>query len=382
MRGFARSKKPVGWFLIALVPGLGITAPAQTSDATRTLATPAATVNHRVLNVTVLDEKGEPVTDLSSTDFLVYQDEKAQAITDFYPPLPPAKGQSASATLILFDLLNAIYSQRENSTALIVRALQPLEASDSIFLYVLSNRGDWFPVHALYTQSQGVAGSAGDPPWTRQIRPLLDQAIEKVNALRIQDYKDQGVRAAATFLALDQIVSAFVKVPGPKTVVWLTHGAPNWVDYPYGCKDVPFPEGNASYVGGRCTDSCTRRPGVAKCVDYTPFLGRFGEKLARAGVVFTSVIVNTQGALPPADRGRSRDTLQQLANVSGGQVYLHGETDQAITEALQGGRARYQISYNSVAPDGKYHTERVECLRKGVHLEAPQGYYAEGPKAN
>jgi VWFA-related protein len=257
---------------------------------------------------------------------------------------------------------------------------------------VLSNRGDWYPVHALYTQPQGAASA--DPPWTGQIRPLLDQAIEKVNALRTQDYKDQGARSAATFMALDQIGSAFVKIPGPKTIVWLTRGAPNWVDYPYGCKDVPFPDGSGSYVGGKCSDNCTRRPGVAKCVDYTAFLARFGAKLARTNIVFNSVLVNTpqglaapdlkhgRASLEPADRGRARDTLQQLANVSGGQVYLHGETDEAIAEALESGRARYQIMYNAVAPDGKYHTVRVECSRKGVRIEAPQGYWAEATQVN
>jgi len=120
---------------------------------------------------------------------------------------------------------------------------------------------------------------------------------------------------------------------------------------------------------------------VAKCVDYTAFLASFGAKLARTDTVFSSVIINPHCALPPADRGRSRDTLQQLANVSGGQVYLKGEIEKAIEEALQGGRA-YQLTYNAVAPDGKYHRARVECSRKGVRIEAPQGYYAEEAKVN
>lgn len=352
---------------------------ASPSESTTTAKTYTTGTPVHVLNITALDEKGQPVTDLDTKDFQVYEDNKAEAITDFYPPMPPKPGKSASTTLILFDLLNTLYTQRENSTTLIVKALQPLEASDSIFLYVLSNRGDWYPVHALSMQPQGAVPSV--PPWTQQIRPLLDDTVEKVHALRLEDYKDQGTRSAATFMALNQIGSAFVKIPGPKTIVWLTHGAPNWVDYPYGCKDVPFADGSGSYIGGRCGNDCTRRPGVAKCTDYTPFLARFGGKLARTNTVFTSVIINAQGALPPADRGRARDTLQQLANASGGRVYLHGETDEAIAQALQGGRARYQITYNAVAPDGKYHTVRVECSRKGVRIEAPKGYYAEEPKA-
>lgn len=382
MRHFARRKKRATWFFIALLLTLGIIAHGFTPAQSTKPGNSATATNPRVLNVTALDEKGQPVTDLDSKDFQVYEDHKIQTITDFYPPMPPRPGKAASATLILFDLLNTVYTQRENSTTQMVTALQPLEASDSIFLYLLSNRGEWYPVHALYTQSQGAASVASDAPWTRQIRPLLDQTIDKVNALRIEDYKDAGGRTAATFLALNQVGGAFVKIPGPKSIVWLTRGAPNWVDYPYGCKDVPFPDGTGSYIGGKCTDTCTRRPGVAKCVDYTPFLASFGAKLARTDTVFSSVIINAQGALPPADRGRSRDTLQQLANVSGGQVYLKGEIEAAIGNALQCGRARYQFTYNAVAADGKYHRVRVDCARKGVRIQAPQGYYAEDAKLN
>ncbi len=98
----------------------------------------------------------------------------------------------------------------------------------------------------------------------------------------------------------------------------------------------------------------------------------FGERLARTDTMNLSL----RGGLKPADRGRSRDTLQQLADISGGRVYLHGEIDQAITESLQQASARYQLSYDAPTPDGKYHEVRVECSREGVHLQGPEGYYA------
>jgi VWFA-related protein len=348
----------------------------------------AGPANRRVLNVTALDEQGRPVTDLTSADFQVFDGGKPEKIADFFPPLPPAPGKAASTTLILFDLLNSTFRERENTVTLIVQALQPLETGNSIFLYLLTNHGDLVPVHSLGVPQHATVSRPGsgdqkppDSPWTQQVRPLLDQAIEKVNAVRIQDYKDQGVRVAATFLALHDLGTSFMKIPGAKTIVWLTGGTPNWVDYPYGCKDVPFSTGSEGYVGGRCTEECSRRPGVVRCIDYTPFLMHFGDRLARTDTTFSSVILSLRGELRPSDRGRARDTLQQLADVSGGHVYLHGESDQAITESLQEGRARYQLSYDAPRPDGKYHEVLVECSRKSVHVQAPQGYYAsEQPK--
>lgn len=369
---------------ICLFCGMALVASAIVAQtAARQSTVSAQPANNRVLNVTALDEKGLPVTDLTSADFQIFDDGKQQKIADFFPPFPSTPGTTASTTLILFDLLNSLFTERENTATLIVQALQPVEMGNSVFLYLLTNRGDLAPVHALAMPQQTTVLGHGagdqkssDSPWTQQVRPLLDREIEKVNALRIQDYKDQGVRVAATFLALDDLGNAFMRIPGPKTIVWLTRGTPNWVDYPYGCKDVPFSTGSENYVGGRCTNECSRRPGVVRCIDYTPFLMHFGDRLARTDTIFNSVDLSLRGGVRPADRGRSRDTLLQLADISGGRVYLHGEIDQAITDSLQEAGARYQLSYDAPTPDGKYHEVRVECPRKGVHLQAPQGYYA------
>lgn len=101
--------------------------------------------------------------------------------------------------------------------------------------------------------------------------------------------------------------------------MWLTLGVPNWLDYPFGCKDVPFPEVSGSYVGGRSGDDCTRR-------------------------------------------------------------HFHGEVDEAITQSIANARGRYQLSYEAPAPNGKYHKIRVECSRKDARILAPQGYYSETPQ--
>ncbi|MGB7435904.1 MAG: hypothetical protein WBR26_22490 [Candidatus Acidiferrum sp.] len=116
---------------------------------------------------------------------------------------------------------------------------------------------------------------------------------------------------------------------------------------------------------------------MKKCVDYTPFLQRFAGKLTRSDTVFYSVMVVSEGQLYSKDRGRPRDTLEQLADLTGGRMYPRGEIDQAITQSLQDVRARYQLTYNPPPADGKYHQVRVECSRAGVRVEAPGGYYAE-----
>jgi VWFA-related protein len=330
----------------------------------------------------VLDEQGQPVTDLDSADFQIFDDDKPQPIL-FFKALPtPGTGKNPPTTLVLFDLLNTFAGQRENSVTLLSHALEPLEQSDSIGLYILTNHADLYPVHALSVPQPAAAQPAGnqkpdDPPWTRQTRALLDQAIQKINALRIKDYQDQGFIAAATFMALGHLGDAFMKIPGPKAIVWISRGAPNWVDYPYGCKDAMFSDGSSTYLGGRCGSDCTRRAAVAKCIDYTPFLQHFSANLTRSDTMVYTVMIDPEAAIFSKDRGRPRDTLEQLADVSGGQFYLHGEIEKAIDQSQKDIRMRYQLAYDAPVPNGKFHKLRVECSRKGVRVVAPEGYYSE-----
>jgi hypothetical protein len=209
---------------------------------------------------------------------------------------------------------------------------------------------------------------------------MLDQAIQKVYGFRPKDYHDLGVLSATTFLALGELGDQFMRIPGPKTIIWITQGVSNWVSYPYGCKDVIFPEGSASYLAGKCGHGCDRGHAITKCVNYAPFLKYFGEKLNRSDTVLCAVDVNPVGSTPHAIPGWPRDTLEKLADLSGGRFYLNGEVEKAIMQSLQVVGARYQLTYDAPPPNGKYHRLRVECSRKGVRIVAPQGYFADQPQ--
>ena len=77
-------------------------------------------------------------------------------------------------------------------------------------------------------------------------------------------------------------------------------------------------------------------------------------------------------------RGTPANTLQQLAELTGGRVYvsLNSEVEPAIRDALQGVLGRYTMAYTAPVSDGKRHRLRVECTREGIHLIAPQERFA------
>jgi hypothetical protein len=76
----------------------------------------------------------------------------------------------------------------------------------------------------------------------------------------------------------------------------------------------------------------------------------------------------------------SADTLQQFADLTGGQAFLNNNVRGAITQATGDARMSYVMAYypNPQAFDGKYHKIRVVCSRKGVKVHSQVGYYAYG----
>ena len=336
-----------------------------------------------VLNVVALDARGHPVTDLTSADFQIFDDGKPQQIVSFKAPstrTPPP------TTVILFDLLNSFPNHREYESGLIVHALERLgETGTSVYLDLLTNHGDLYPVGPPstpqaetlppQTRNSEQNGESTGTSWTRQVRPLLDRAIQNVYGLRPVDDADVGNRADVTFRTLGELGDRLAEVSGPKTIIWLTKGVPNWVAYPFGCQDAMFPEGSGNYLAGKCTSEC-RRAGT-KCISYTPFLQHFSAKLNRTGTTVYSVEETDGGSLAPIDRGTSEDTLRQLADLTGGPKYPDGEVEKAIAHSLEDARTRYQFVYDAPAPDGKYHKLRVTCTRKGVRVEAQRGYFAD-----
>ncbi len=276
-------------------------------------------------------------------------------------------------TLIFWDLLNSIRGHREYTSSLIVRALQPLPLGDSVYLYLLTNHGELYPVHALQAPRPPESGGA---PWTSQVRPALDQAIQKVYGLRPVDEQNEGIRAGETFHMLGELGEQLAQTPGPKTIVWITTGVSNWMLSPYGCQDLVFPGESGSYLAGKCSSDCAKWGGAEKCIDYTPFLRHFSAEMARTGTSIYTVEETPVGGLPRAEQGSAKDTLQQLAGLTGGRMYSRGEVEKAIAQSLEDGRARYKLVFDGAA-DGKYHKLRVTSTRKGVNVEAPKGYFAE-----
>ena len=316
------------------------------------------------LTVTARDPSRHPVSGLACAEFQIFEDNKPQPISNC------SVLQSQRPTVVIvWDLLNSIRGHRGYASDLLVRALLPIKDADSVYLYLLTNSGDLYPFRPLSSQP-------GPNPWTQQIQPLLDQALQKITRFRPMDYQNEGMRAGTTFLKLDEIQRELTSVPGPRTVVWITTGTPNLMGCPYGCRNVSFPGDSETYLAGECTQ-CAKW-GSDVCIDYSPFLRHFARDLQSSGISLYSVEETPYNALPRADQGSSKATLKQLSELTGGRLYARGEIGLAIADSITDSSARYQLWFAGGA-DGKYHRLRIESTRRNVRIEGPRGYFALRP---
>lgn len=334
-----------------------------------------------VLNVTALDSKGRPVTDLAGTDFQIIQDVKPRAVTSF----KVTSAHNASMTypppiVILFDLMNMSWSEREYVANRIIKVLSPLETEVGIYLYLLTTDGELYPVRphgtgqAAAIRQGSIADradtdKADDTPWTKAVRPLLMQAINEVRGFQDDDHQSEAWRAPLTFRRLSELEDDFSAVRGPKTLIWVTGGV--GIHVPSSCQNDVISSATGTYASGICSGACAGMSAiVGTCMDFTPFLEHFSTEAVAADTTVVGV--------GPTETGPYTDSLARLADLTGGQVYMNTDADleKAVQTAVAARNARYRLTFAPSVQDGKYHKLQVLCTRSGTRVVGPRGYFA------
>jgi hypothetical protein len=178
-----------------------------------------------------------------------------------------------------------------------------------------------------------------------------------VTQVRPVDDFDPTYRVQLTYAALDAAAAQLSRVPGHKSIVWLTDG-------------VPIELG-------------PNRSDTGDIVDFTPLLRQMSEEFDRAGVSIYPVrqvlLGSPEGMGGPGTTGMgSLDTLNQFAEMTGGRLDGGKDVGAAVRQAITDMRTSYQIGYYPPESywDDKYHKLRVTCTRKGVRIQTKTGYYA------
>jgi VWFA-related protein len=368
----------------------------------------------RLVNVTVVahDSAGRPVTNLTASDFQVFEDGKQQTIEVFTmdtdrpvqtanAPLPaaPAPGPSiftnrkptrdgGGVTVVLFDRLNSSFEDQKFAREQIVKMLAKAQPRDRIALYVLesdvvkvlhdftSDSSRLIAVLNKYlgTTSIELAASAEKAPdfepsgiasFDADTLAWINRSIDAVSEQFLRR------RGDLTTAALEGIANHLAGIPGRKNLVWVSGAFPFVVPQAHSAPKVMNVEVN------RATRAINSADVAVYPVDIRGLIGAFNPATATATI--------TKGATAPpvfttmATTHPNQDTMRTIAEATGGRVYLNTNAiGDAIRRAIDDSRVSYVLGYRSSRPenDDKFRNINVKVNRSGVELRHRKGYLA------
>lgn len=349
------------------------------------------------LNVVALDAHGKPVTGLEASDFRIVDQRKQQKISVFRrsedavlkqdEPLGPHQFSNRRGvalphvTVILFDVLNTPMAEQGYTKNQLVRTLQRMESANSLYFYLLTVNG-LYPVRGL------PDGETETTPadWTRDAQKIVDNALSRVMLMNPGMYPEDRVRS--TFFSLEALANRLAAVTGRKNIVWITRGVPisigpnrsitgDFQDYEPLVRQMSstLQEANVAIYTVDDAMASMARVSSVQLPDAAAGRGR-GDSAGLAGSDAPN-ITSRQGGLG------SMETLEQFAKLTGGRANFSNDPGAAVKQAMEEARFSYLIGYDPGEEnwDNKFHKLQVTCSRRGVKVQAREGYYAIPPSS-
>lgn len=342
-------------------------------------------------NVVVRDSHG-PVGDLKESDFRLFDSGKEQKIAIFRistsepqrveeapPPLPPGvfsnryakvSVRPARRILLLIDTLNTEKADQVFVQKQVLLMLKSTEISDPTGLYVLGQKSRLLQDFTMDKNLLTRAMEAFQPEESRELfmshtptpamvggptDKMVAQSFEGIRAFGNRD------RALATLDAFEQLGKYLMRVPGRKSVVWISNAFP-----------------------ARSLDDRLDRMQLLNRADVAIY------PVHARGLVDSKYIANPRaGAVDLGRVGCDRlpggsslpqeeDTMNWIAEETGGRAfYDRSDVDAAIREAIQDGEVTYTLGFYSQydKPDGNFHALKVKVGRPGVDVRHRAGYF-------
>jgi VWFA-related protein len=368
-----------------------------------------------VVDVTVTDNKGQPVHGLSKTDFTLKEDGKAQPIEGFLemgedraaaqrtaPKLPqdvytnaqPAPAGSA-VNILLLDTLNTSSSDQMALRQESIKYLKNMPEGTRVAVLGLGTR---LRILQGFTSDPAVLIAAMDSKKNRALPSPFDSTdIDDTLNSQIDSAADDGtvavlteveneqssfqqdMRTRMTLEALNQIAGYVAGTRGRKNLIWFTGGMPLDIFPTGGINDL---QGITDYSKDlRKTADLLTDAQVAvypvdahalannPSLDATQGLGTINVKTA--GKVATSDMNSTH------KRADEQLSMSAIAEATGGVAYMNTNgLQEAVASAIENGSNYYIISYVPPDPelDGRYHSIDVEADQPGLRLSYRKGY--------
>jgi VWFA-related protein len=343
-----------------------------------------------VVEVTVTDENGQAVRNLSQTDFAIKEDDKPQPIRRFQEaggdtPTPqrpaqklppnvyanlPEQPTTSAVNILLLDALNGAPADQAIVKQESQKYLRSMPKGSRIAIFGLSGS-----LHLLQgiNSDPAVLAAAADSKKLAALPSPFDSYIDVEMESRVTNTTDdetaavlaqfeneqvpsqQEARNRITLEGLNQIAAYVSEVRGRKNLIWFTSGIP-----------VDLSAGGASDLGAMNDDQKSLR----KTTDL----------LTTAEVAMYPVDAHMLAANSASGADQhATATEKAIAEATGGAVFEAHDLNEAVGKVIDNGANYYDLVYSPPGPgyDGKYHSISVEVDRPGVHLGYRKGFDAD-----
>jgi len=381
-------------------------------------------VTLKLVQVFVVDKKGNPVLDLRKEDFVVQDNGRVQVISEFErhslslpaprpeaspaslepTPLEPPRELMSRKFILLFDFAynnpKGILKAKEAALHFIVTQLRPTdevgvmsysglgglqlweyltadhqkvrEVVEAFGLKKLAGRVDNLQEKyyaAVTGQNPADASDWGRATLKGKEKQLPDMGakpdLEQVPGLKPWVFSEKGELQALTFAdRLKELALALRYEPGQKSIVFLSSGVPYSLIYgiqaPFG--DVRFGTFGESLIRQRY-DDMLQEMAASNCIFYALDTEEIGASLKKD--------VRTMGVF----------TLQKIAGATGGKYYGNINHYEKHLEKIQNLTGCFYVLGYSIDEkwDGAFHSIKVEVNRPECEVHAQRGYFSPKP---
>lgn len=381
------------------------------------------------VNVVVRDKSGKPVEGLQPEDFIVFDEGQPQKIAVFSlesssamtraagGALPPSRPSNIftnrlersgslrpSVTIVLFDALNTPLDDQAYARQRIIQFLGTLHPEDHAAIYLLTTKLQVLheftqdtkellaALEHFHGRSSALLDSATPSPLDpnaiasdlsdasdamdsiqraslQSIPPALQQLLKNADGA-LMDSANVS-RARITAAALEAIAGHLARIPGRKSIVWVSGSFPIQIGY----------------------DADTLMNQAREQRSFAPELEHAAEVLDQAGIAVypvdarglrSGVIRPERRPKSPASVARGSDedefvTMNLLADRTGGKAfYNNNNLVGAMRTALADGESSYMIGFYPAHGkwDGKFHELRIKVRAHGDEVRYRKGYFA------
>jgi VWFA-related protein len=330
-----------------------------------------ATTRLVVVDAVVLDEKGQPITDLKADDFTVLEDGKPQKISDFSFHQPGSAGaaprqaapniisnapdfsSNSCLNVILLDAINTDFSNHAYAQDMLIKYLDTNPLIQPTAVYALDRKLTM--LHDFTTDTKALRDVVAHfVPQGREHLDTVEAAASPFStrgSFKSSDYGRQITESSMLFLA-----RSLGGYTGRKNLIWLSEGFPISL----------FPDFN---VGD----------GAVAIVDYSPMAERIADELMNAQVALYPI---DAAGVSINDRFPAHTAMESMAQRTGGKTFFNrNDIDMGIRTSINDGATYYTIEYypQNRNWDAKFRRIELKLAHPHAKLTYREGYYALGP---